>query len=174
MECYILKQDDHVSNYPRIKDTKQIRNVFGDVTPMYCETKEYSSSLGYIELPFIDKPCFIVSDEIKKIFSSYQEGGQFRTVMFSGKDGYSVLYHFYQPVLIDCLSDVTVFYSKKTVKELVLDGSKIGANKVFQVAGLSEKYLIVDLEILEIMLCNGIYPIVFQKVAISRETNNGS
>jgi hypothetical protein len=81
---------------------------------------------------------FMVSDEMNRIFSNYQEGGQYRTVMVNGKEGYSVLYHIYQPVLLDCNSDLTVFSSKRTVKVLVLDKRKIGANKVFQVAGLKE------------------------------------
>ena len=168
MEYYILAQDNLVSNYPMIKDKGIIKSVFNDAAPLYCESKQYTSTRGYVELPFIDRPCFMVSDKLREIFSCYQEGGQFRTVVLDGIDGYGVLYYFFQPFLLDCLSDQTVFYSRMTVKELVLDERKICGNKVFQVAGLSERYLIIDLEILELMLCGGVNPIAFKKVAVEK------
>ncbi len=73
-------------------------------------------------------------------------------------------YFWFQPFKIDCLHEKTKRHPDQTIKHLVLDKNKIGHHKIFRPENTLEPYLIIDLEILEKLLCAGVYPIEWEQV----------
>jgi len=83
-------------------------------------------------------------------------------------DGKSLPYYVFRPLVLDCLEEETEFHlNKRDIKRIVLDRSKVGSHKVFQIGGVMSRYLIVDLEILELALYGGIRPFLFTPVLLS-------
>lgn len=165
MKYYILRQDHRISVYPKIQQSVAQR-VWEGTSAMYCETV-YQSQFGYCALPLMTRPCFIISSELKRIFEFYQIGSKSRLVAINKPDGGVLFYYFYQPPILDCVSENTQYHPDGTVKQLKLSGNKIGPHKVFQPAWLLENYLIVDMEILELMLAESIYPFLFEELEIN-------
>ena len=52
---------------------------------------------------------------------------------------------------IDCLGNITI-YKNKTVQKIYLDSTKIVYEKVFQIKGIFNRHIVVDLEVMEKLL----------------------
>ena len=167
MEYFHIKQDHRVSSYPQFVNSSILLDIESR-QHVYCEAAKRKFKSGYIALPFMEHPAFIISKELKSLFDAYQEHSLFFPFFTKDIEGEGLPYYVFRPFILDCLSEETAFLPNKGVKKLVLNREKIGFNKVFQVGGLLGRYLIVDLEILELMLYNGIYPFVYTSVLLSR------
>jgi len=167
MEYFHIQQDHRVSGHPKFANPSILTHIESH-QHVYCESVKQQSTLGDVTLPFIDHPVFIISKELKSLFSEYQEGAGFFPFFTKGIDGKGVPYYVFRPLILDCLSKEAALSSgKRDVKKLLLDRDKIGSHKVFQVGGILARYLIVDLEILEIMLYSGVQPFVFSPALLS-------
>jgi hypothetical protein len=167
LEYFRIQQDHRVSGYPKFADP----SILTHIEPhqhVYCESVKQQSTLGNVTLPFMDRPVFIISKELKSLFSAYQEGAEFFPFFTKDVDGKGLPYYVFHPLILNCLSEEAEYLSgKRDVKKLLLDRNKIRSNKVFQVGGIITRYLIVDLEILELMLYNGIFPFLFMPASLS-------
>ena len=116
-------------------------------------------------LSFYEKPYYIVKNEMMEIINSYQSGCQSVPIVFGRKNMDKVkLFHFYQPLEIDCLHETTEFYPSLTLKKLILGREKIGFNKVFTIAGILERYMIIDLEIAELFFSSKMNDFILEEV----------
>ena len=166
MEYFHIKQDHRVSDHPKFANASVLKEI-GTQKYVHCKSKNQKGSFGYVALPFMESPVFIVSKELKALFSAYQEGSAFYPFYTTDIDGKGLPYYVFRPLILDCLSDETEHLPMAGLKKIVLDKQKVGSHKVFQIGGVLGRYLIVDLEILEVMLYNGIYPVLFEPVGLS-------
>ncbi len=65
---------------------------------------------------------------------------------------------------IDCVSGESVFRKNKTIEKLVLDKEKVGNKKIFRVANILEKVVIVDFDISESILRRGFWGVEFKHI----------
>ena len=166
MEYFHIQQDHRVS-HPEFVNSSVLTNIESQQY-VSCKSAKPKYSLGYTTRPFIEQPTFIISKELKDLFSAYQEGTQFFPFFTNDINGKGLPYYVFRPLVLDCLSEETEFLPNKSgIRKLVLEQSKIGSHKVFQIGGILGRYLIVDLEILELMLYNGIRPVLFTPVLLS-------
>lgn len=162
MNYYILKQDDSSSNIiePRV-DQEEVWT--SDKNVIFCFIENLNESSIFLE--FYSRNVFLLSKAGYYIARDYQIGQSFKPYILGNFDTRrQVMYYCLKPCRIECLDDKTEFYSTGQLKKLVLNRELIGANKIFSTYGILENYLIVDFEILEKLLCAGIYPIQYQKV----------
>jgi len=168
MEYFHLQQDHRVE-HPQFINPSVLTNIESQKS-VSCKSAKPKSAVGYATRAFIERPTFIISKELKDLFSAYQEGSQFFHFFTNDINGKALSYYVFRPLILDCLSEETEFHpGKRGIKKLVLDQSKIGSHKVFQVGGILGRYLIVDLEILELALYNGIRPFLFTPVLLSAQ-----
>ena len=174
MEYFRIEQERGISSYPQINSTL-LPACDEPNKRVFSRSSSKQSRENYIVLPFIEMPkgsefIFIISKELKKLFSAYQEGGQYLPFFTTDIEGKGLPYYVFYPLVLECLSDETEFNIDESVNKLVLSVEKIGNNKIFQVGGIKRRpYLIVDLEILELMLYNGEYPFVYTPVLLSTQ-----
>lgn len=166
MEYFRIQQDHRVS-HPEFVNSSVLTNIELQ-NYVVCKSKRPESALGYATRAFIERPTFIISKELKDIFSAYQEGSQFFPFFTNDIDGKGLPYYVFRPLVLDCLAEETEFHlNKRDIKKIVLDQSKVGSHKIFQIGGVMGRYLIVDLEILELALYGGIRPFLFTPVLLS-------
>ncbi len=116
-----------------------------DSTVMYVTTGKNNF---YSDL--IDTPIFLVSDGIKEVLAMYTDDLIFKCVTLT--DFYEKKQEVYWLALmeeLDCISTETKFKKDGTLEELILDKAKINDKKIFRVAGIKEKIVIVDYDISE-------------------------
>ena len=167
MQYFRIQQDNRDSSHPKFADPSILTQIESQ-KHVYCKCIKQTSAIGNVTLPFMDRPVFILSKELKSIFSAYQEGSKFFPFFTKDIDGKGLPYYVFRPLILSCLSKEAEFTSgNRDVKKLILDQCKIGSHKIFQVGGLKERYLIVDLEILELMLYSAIYPFLFTPALLS-------
>lgn len=165
VKYYVLKQDYTISVFPRLASIPSIDEIWSDSSAMYCKATLYKDKIGFCPLPLMTTPCFMISPDMKRIFEAYQIGAKSRLFAIEEPNG-MLFYYFYQPPILDCVHESSQYNPDGSVKQLVLDLEKIGPHKIFQPAWLLENYLIVDMEILELLLCDGIYPFLFEEMKI--------
>ena len=165
MDYYLLKQYDKMSDLiiPSISATK-VKTIWENKEISdFVFTNQNSKATNY--LPFYNKPTWLVSQDTQNILDKYQIEQEFKTCLL-GQVGTLIQEIFFcmKPYFLDCLDITTEFYHTGTLKHIVLNKSKIKYNKVFAIANILENYLVVDYEILEKLLCAGVYPIIYEKL----------
>lgn len=131
-----------------------------------CPSKEYL--IPFFEVSSLLTKYFIVSLEMKNILESFQPALLSHPCAVQCENGKGAGYYIIRPPKINCVHTDTVMRASD-VKKLVIDLTKIGSEKVFTVGGILAQYLICDLDVLETLLYNKVYPIVFNKVQVNDE-----
>jgi len=166
---YFRIQQDHRVEHPKFLNPSILNNIELEKY-VSCKSDISKNVMGYTTRALIEHPTFIVAKELKDLFSAYQEGAQFFPFFTNDIDGKGLPYYVFRPLILDCLAEETEFTpNKSSIKKIVLDQSKIGSHKIFQIGGVLGRYLIVDLEILELALYNGIRPFLFTPVLLSEK-----
>jgi hypothetical protein len=102
---------------------------------------------------FIEIPFLLISDELKKIFISYEASLTCNCTILSDRvNKIQKVYWLCALEMVDCLGADSKFYPDGSIKELVLDRAKIGNRKIFQVAGIREQRFIASLDVVESIL----------------------
>jgi hypothetical protein len=173
MEYFRIEENRKGMSRPEFKMSSLPRNAKSK-GQAFCKSTTSDGKMNYMTLPFMEKRAtiefaFIISKGLKKIFSAYQEGGEYFPFFTADIAGRGLPYYVFVPLVLECLSEETKFGIRKNIEKLVLNPNKIGNNKVFQVNTAIGHYLIVELEILELMLYNGEYPFTYTPVLLSTE-----
>lgn len=153
-----LKTDKGYEKQQIIK--KEDAKNIADSTVLYVTTNKNNF---YPDL--IDSPVLLVSDDLKKVLQAYTNDLVFKCVAVT--DYYEAVQEIYWLMLmdeVDCISDKSTFKKDDTVEELILDKAKIGNKKIFRVANLSEKIVIVNFDISESMLRREFWGIEFKHI----------
>lgn len=102
---------------------------------------------------FIEFPFLMISDELKKIFISYEANLSCNCTILSDRvNKIQKVYWFCILEKVECLGADGKFYPDGSIKELVLDREKIGNRKIFQVGGIREQRFVIDLDVAESIL----------------------
>lgn len=118
----------------------------------------------------IETPFLLVSDGLKKIFSSYEQGLQWNCAILSDRANKEQrVYWFCTLEKIDCLDERAEFYPDHSLKRLVLDKNKIDGKTIFQVSGIREQRIIADINVTESILKRPFTGIHVEKVVVGEE-----
>lgn len=160
MEYFILRQYERINNYEKLPYVKIEKDFFVKNEPMFYFIESKNSILS-----FLQKPFWLVSQGIFNIFRQYQVGAKARLLIMKNKESQDFnTFYFYKPYQLNCLHQDTEFYPNNTLKRLVLSEKLISSNKIFSVNQILEKYLIIDLEIAELLYSSGIFDFKLEKV----------
>ena len=116
---------------------------------------------------FITYPFMMIGDKLKKVLSLYQPNLAFKmVVMIDHQQGRQTVYHAMAVPEIDGASELTIRHFGK-IKTLILDGDKVGNNRIFRVIG--DNRVIVRLDVVESMLRRIPYGIIFEPVELKEK-----
>ena len=162
MRYFQLKQDRRVPNVATIDAKLDMKKIWETEEGLFFPYKKNNLDMGredVIFLPLVEFPvsvtekAFFILEETKKVFETYQTDTEYRQFGLGNLQKRDLkVYHFMKPLKIECLSEKTEFKPNNEVEKLVLDRSKIGSHRVFQVSDLRANYLIVSLEVVEVLL----------------------
>lgn len=166
MRYFNIKQDTRIQNFPKIKHTAN-KMLDNNRQAQTFQTVDSTSNIGFCALPLIGpligNEYFFISQEMHYIFEAYQVGSTSKLIAIN--HGNQVFfYYIYQPPILDCIDETSLFNHDNTIKKLILNQNKILPHKIFQPSRLLEKFLIIDFDVLEILLAEAIYPFFFQEV----------
>lgn len=161
MQYYLMKQYRNESSpvkWPLKNEIDRIISVDTGVSYVGVDADKDTTWL-----PYYEKPVFIISEGVRNIFDKYQLFQKVTPIAIGQRNCFPL--YIYYPYILDCLHDETEFWMERgPLKRLVLDREKIGYHKVFQIAGILENYLVADMEIVEKLLCAGVYPFEYEEV----------
>lgn len=159
MSYYILKSCTTPSN--TIKPIYTTADIWSNIKEIKFDLKKQS---GFY-LPFYHMNAWLFSAEAYHIIKNYQFGQQFKPyILGEYLPDKQKIYYCLKPFELDCLHNTTKKDSSNRLIHLVLDQTKIGHHKIFHPTNILEPYLIVEIEILEKLLCAGIYPFEWEEV----------
>ncbi|MED0679991.1 serine protease [Aneurinibacillus thermoaerophilus] len=102
---------------------------------------------------FIQKPIPLLSDKLKQIIEKYAPGLYVKpVVLVDRKRMRQALYWMMIPPCIDCLSERSEFHKDGTIKRLVIDETRAAFTPLFQIEGIMEKYIVINLAVAESLL----------------------
>lgn len=121
---------------------------------------------------FIEEPFLLVSNELKKIFVSYESNLSCNCTILSDRvNKIQKVYWFCALEKVDCLGINSKFYPDHSIKELILDQKKIGNRKIFQVSGIRERRFIASLDVVESILRRPFTGICVEKARVEINEN---
>ena len=150
MDYFLIKQYEESKYNAEIKfDFLKRKEIWREEEPLFFSQNNTEEK---IYLPFMDCGICVVSKEVKKILDAYQNGIKSRPIILADNNmKKSDIFYAVKIKEIDCLGNSTI-YKNKTVQKIYLDSTKIGYEKVFQIKGISDRHIVVDLEVMEKLL----------------------
>jgi|GEM_PF-1333432 len=165
----LIRQDKRVQNYASISERVYANRIWKGEEPLYFTYKAPESRRFTHFLPFVEEPVFMVTEQVKKIFDTYQSQIKYRLFGLGDRNKQKLkAYYFIQPPGIDCLSSKTEFRGLSSVKKIVLDKAKINYNNVFTIKGIRENYLLASLIVVEALLSERINEFTFIELEYER------
>ena len=153
LRYFLLRQDKRFDKYASISEPICVRRVWQGDEPFNSAYKAQKPQ-GYIHfLPLLEEPVFMVTEEVKKVFNTYQS--QIDYIPFGLGDQNirnPKIYYLVQPPEIDCLSSEVEFCEANCVKKIILDKKKIRHNNVFRIKGARKNNLVASMIIVEALL----------------------
>ncbi len=150
MDYFLIKQYEESKYNAEIKfDFLKRKEIWKEEEPLFFSQNNTEEK---IYLPFMDCGICVVSKEVKKILYAYQKGIQSRPIIIADNNmKKSDIFYAIKVREIDCLGNSTI-YKNKEIQKIYLDSNKIGYEKVFQIKGITDRHIIVDLEVMEKLL----------------------
>lgn len=171
MEYFIMKFDKRVQNAFRLFDfpgSESMEYGIEDSDKLRDHTSLYTVDFDQGSYPdVIEAPLFMVSQKVKNVIELYDETTEFKAVSIINRNKKKIeSYYVLLQERIDCLHEDSDFYLDNSVKELVLDSSKIGERQIFKVKGIGPAYVIVSMDIAESVLRRDSFGVLFEKVKV--------
>lgn len=142
--------------------TTEESNVLDDLVVGYFENKEG------VELPdIVNKPCFMIANDMKKIWQLYVPHMTFKGVqVFSIDEEDRTAPLYWVPVCeeVKCLHPSTRLYDYGGIEELVLEKDAIQDKAIFKIGDCKEYKIIISLAVAESLLRRGFYGLAFEQV----------
>lgn len=156
MKYYLIRQDKRIKNAV-VPQVNNLNDIWKSDAPFFMPVKVGSMGEYPYFLPLLESPVYIISDKMKKLFEIYQNKTLYRPCALGLLETKTIkVYWLMQPRIIDCLEERikdNILYSDQ---DIVLCRAKIGYNKVFQIDTKVGNYLVIDEEVLESLLRDGI------------------
>lgn len=170
MDYFMIHQDKRLFYKPQLKQsdifhlksmTREQINDREGAAIIYVEENRYNEYTGYI-----DTPVKLISKNIKKILSKYQNDIIFKPVILIEKESNrQENYYIIAVPELECASECSTRDALGNVKEFILDEEKVEHLRVFQAKDYDNQ-LFVRLDVAESILRRKTYGILFEKVNV--------
>lgn len=162
MKYYLIKESGQIKNTPHIMNwMKKIdeRNIvwgkynkISRITTLYVQD-DYSTVFPDV----LSRPFFLVTDKLHKILELYEPNMDYRQIVLIDKKRNKAVQYFMPHLqVVDCLGEDTIFnMDHSELKHIVLDKSKMPDKSIFQLDRVSNRYVVVNLNVLESFLRRG-------------------
>lgn len=175
MDYFRIRQDKRYLNPPNITNVRDIVIRRKDVSIQNASKIEdvsvgFSNNRSPVDfIDVLDSQLFLVSHEVKKVFTIYEPAMQFKEicVVNSLTDEYG---RYFLPLFpeLNCLSDESVVSPDRSyVKHLVLCLPQRNIS-IFKAAGLMTDVVLIRLDVAESLLRRGISKLTMERVEIER------
>lgn len=169
MSYFLIKQYSSTHNAIDVNVSfLERKRIWNEEKPLFVPIENGKEK---IYLPFMDCGVCVISEKVKKIFETYQNGIVTRPIVLANMQSKTTeIFYCIKTKELDCLGGNTV-YGNGTVEEICLDTKKIGYEKVFQIKNIPYRHIVVDLEVLEKLMRENIigYDAVLLKTEGSEE-----
>jgi hypothetical protein len=172
MKYFILSQDRRYTYVPRllglfyILDKNHVSLKYAHKIPkqtiVYVRDAE-----EYDLLDLLDMDLFLVSEEVKDVFLSYDKNILFGNIVLIDESKRTQM-NYFLPILEDvpCVHPDSERLGGK-VQKLVIDGSKTGGRSIFKAdAGTLQRIVIVRLDVAEALLRRGLRGLAFKEAEV--------
>ena len=170
MRYYIMSQDKRIKQPIRFREFSP--NQVEEFDRSYAKKQRVSVTLHLLDdkhtvySDVVEAPCYMVSKALSDIIQMFDVETIFPNVVFHSRVMDPLVYKILLTDREDVLHEDTEFYKDKSIKNLVLDRTKIGNKQVFRIDGISPGYVIVSMNIVEAVIRRGLEGIVFQQVEV--------
>lgn len=178
MNYFILSQDERISNAVEpVGLSKIIKKELLTVERME-ELEELDRQFPVLDksendyIDFIEKPIALLADPVKQLVEKYEPHLPFKPVVLVDMPKLKqTLYWLSIPPKVACLSAQTEFHLDGTLKKLVIDETLAAPYTFFQIEGIKEDYIIVNIELAESILRRSFRGIRLRKVQTEGKWN---
>lgn len=176
MQYFLLKQNRDYSQTPSIENFHGRGFMRKNFTPSGCKKIEdinmvmspSKEALQYLDV--LDTQVFLVSKEVKKVFSLYDPSMRFKMfIMMNNLIAGGQTGEYYAPIFreVECASPSSEFnLDKSYIKKLALIESKVSHLPIFRVGGIRAEATIVRLDVAESLMRRKFLGLKFEKVGV--------
>lgn len=155
MDYFVISQDLRISNRVEpvgltslLRQNCRETEEDDDLIQVYVKTHQDSE---YVD--FIERPVPLVSDPLRKVLMRFEKRAQFTPIVLADlQRQVQTLYWMINPPKLQCLAVGTEFNKNGTIKRVVIDSEKVRGYRLFQIVGIMENLIVINLVVAEGML----------------------
>lgn len=162
MKYFLIKESERIKNTPHIlnwmKKIDEKNLTWGQYHNIPSITTLYAQNSDFTVYPdLLSRPFFMITEKLQSILKLYEPNMDYRQIILIDKNKNITTQYFLPHLQIfDCIGEGTVFnVDHSDFKHIVLDGSKMPDKTIFQLGGVSNRYVVVSLSVLESFLRRG-------------------
>jgi len=179
MNYFILSQDERIINAVKPVGIAQVIKKELLTIERMEELEELERQFPVLEkgemvyTDFIEKPIMLISDAVKQLVEKYVPNMPFKAVVLTDMPKLmQALYWLVIPPKVRCLSAQTEFHLDGTLKKLVIDEQLAAPYSFFQIEGIKEQFIVVNIELAESILRRDFRGIRLQKIQTEGRWND--
>lgn len=179
MNYFILSQDERIINAVKPVGIAQVIKKELLTIERMEELEELERQFPVLEkgemvyTDFIEKPIMLISDAVKQLVEKYVPNMPFKAVVLTDMPKLmQTLYWLVIPPRVRCLSAQTEFHLDGTLKKLVIDEQLAAPYSFFQIEGIKEQFIVVNIELAESILRRDFRGIRLQKIQTEGRWND--
>ncbi|WBF54501.1 serine protease [Lysinibacillus sp. JK80] len=179
MNYFILSQDERITNAVKPVGIAQVIKKEVLTIERMEELEELERQFPVLEkgevvyIDLIEKPIMLISDAVKQLVEKYVPNMPFKAVVLTDMPKLmQTLYWLVIPPRVRCLSAQTEFHLDGTLKKLVIDEQLAAPYSFFQIEGIKEQFIVVNIELAESILRRDFRGIRLQKIQTEGRWND--
>ncbi|KGR87811.1 hypothetical protein [Lysinibacillus boronitolerans] len=179
MNYFILSQDERITNAVKPVGIAQVIKKELLTIERMEELEELERQFPVLEkgemvyTDLIEKPIMLISDAVKQLVEKYVPNMPFKAVVLTDMPKLmQTLYWLVIPPRVRCLSTQTEFHLDGTLKKLVIDEQLAAPYSFFQIEGIKEQFIVVNIELAESILRRDFRGIRLQKIQTEGRWND--
>lgn len=179
MNYFILSQDERITNAVKPVGIAQVIKKELLTIERMEELEELERQFPVLEkgevvyIDLIEKPIMLISDAVKQLVEKYVPNMPFKAVVLTDMPKLmQTLYWLVIPPRVRCLSAQTEFHLDGTLKKLVIDEQLAAPYSFFQIEGIKEQFIVVNIELAESILRRDFRGIRLQKIQTEGRWND--
>lgn len=179
MNYFILSQDERITNAVKPVGIAQVIKKELLTIERMEKLEELERQFPVLEkgemvyTDLIEKPIMLISDAVKQLVEKYVPNMPFKAVVLTDMPKLmQTLYWLVIPPKVRCLSAQTEFHLDGTLKKLVIDEQLAAPYSFFQIEGIKEQFVVVNIELAESILRRDFRGIRLQKIQTEGRWND--
>jgi hypothetical protein len=152
MDYFLISQDLRIPNRVEpvgltglLRQSRQEDNEDDDLIQVYVKTHQDSE---YVD--FIERPVPLASDPLKKVLMIFEKRANFTPIVLADlQRQVQTLYWMINPPKLHCLAASAEFNKNGTIKRVVIDSEKVRGYRLFQIGGIMENLIGINLVVAE-------------------------